>query len=214
MRSLTLPRTVIERAVVNTPAQPPFPPPPWTCPVVARIPEDQPFTVRPSVAKRALVVGGVVLLTMALLGCALGLASIGETDGLPLLIVWCVLAVLAGAGAAAQVYALASGGPALAVGPAGLWIRTRPSRGQAIWLPWEAIEVISRRRWGFETMLAVKPRDPRAVPNLGAFTAFDAMIPSAAFGTSLAATLNFADKPEQEILQAVTYFAANRVALR
>ena len=48
-----------------------------------------------------------------------------------------------------QVWLLATGGPVLAVGPAGLWIKTRPTRGQAIWLPWEAIGLISRRRWSF-----------------------------------------------------------------
>ncbi|WP_125807249.1 hypothetical protein [Actinoplanes sp. ATCC 53533] len=182
-------------------------------PVVPRIPEDQPFIVRPSVRKRVLAFGGFVLALMTVLGCVLGLAAIGSPNGGALLILFLVIAVAFVGLFGLQIWLVATGGPVLAVGPAGLWIKTRPSRGQAIWLPWEAIGGISRRRWSFEKMLCVAPRDPRAEQRLGAFTAFDSMVTQAAFGTGFTATLNFADRSEQEILQAVAYFAGGRVPL-
>jgi len=182
-------------------------------PVVPRIPEDQPFIVRPSVRKRVLVFGGFVLALMAFLGCVLGLGAIGSDNGPALLVLFLVISAVFVGLFGLQIWLLAGGGPVLAVGPAGLWIKTRPSRGQAIWLPWEAIGMISRRRWSLEKMLCVAPRDPRAEQKLGAFTAFDSMVTQAAFGTGFTATLNYADKSEQEILQAVAYFAAGRVPL-
>lgn len=183
-------------------------------PVVPRIPSDQPFIVRPSVRKRSLVFGAIVLAVLVCLGCVLGLGAIGSDNGLALVAVFFVIALFFVAIFAFQVFLLTSGGPVLAVGPAGLWIKTRPTRGQAIWLPWEAIGLISRRRWSLEKMLCVAPRDPRAEQNLGAFTALDSSIMKAFFGTGFTSTLNFADKSEDEILQAVAYFAAGRVQLR
>ena len=182
-------------------------------PVVPRIPEDQPFVVRPSVRKRVLVFGGFAAGLVLFLGCVLGLGAIGSENAVGLMVLWAVLAVVFIGLFGLQIWLLATGGPVLAVGPAGLWIKTRPSRGQAIWLPWEAVGRISRRRWSMEKMLCVAPRDPRAEQKLGAFTAFDAMVTQAAFGTGFTATLNFADKSEQEILQAVAHFAAGRVPL-
>jgi len=182
-------------------------------PVVPRIPEDQPFIVRPSVRKRALVFGGLIAALMAFLGAVLGLAAIGSENGLALLVLFLVIALAFVGLIGLQIWLLATGGPVLAVGPAGLWIKTRPSRGQAIWLPWEAIGMISRRRWSFEKMLCVAPPDPGAGQQLGAFTALDSMVNQAAFGTGFTATLNFADRSEQEILQAVAHFAAGRVQL-
>jgi len=181
--------------------------------VVPRIPEDQPFVVRPSMRKRMLVFGGIIAAMMVFLGALFGLAAIGSENGLALLVLFLVIALAFVGLIGLQIWLLATGGPVLAVGPAGLWIKTRPSRGQAIWLPWEAIGMISRRRWSFEKMLCVAPRDPRAGQQLGAFTALDSMVNQAAFGTGFTATLNFADRSEQEILQAVAHFAAGRVQL-
>jgi hypothetical protein len=181
--------------------------------VVPRIPTDQPFVVRPSVRKRVLFFGAFLLGLLAVLGCVLGLGAIGSPNAGALLVLFIVIALGFVGLFGLQIWLLATGGPVLAMGPAGLWIKTRPSRGQAIWLPWEAIGMISRRRWSFEKMLCVAPRDPRAEQKLGAFTAFDSMVTQAAFGTGFTATLNFADRSEQEILQAVAYFAAGRVRL-
>jgi hypothetical protein len=180
--------------------------------LVPRIPEDQPFIVRPNIRKRIAVVGGFAAVVLLFLGCMVGVGATGG-NGLALFGVWLMMALFFGALFAFQIWLVTSGGPVLAVGPAGLWIKTRPTRGQAIWLPWESIGQISRRRWSLEKMLVVQPRDPRAEQNLGVFTAFDSGVQKALFGTGFTASLNFADRPEEEILQAVAYYANGRVPL-
>ena len=183
-------------------------------PVAKRIPEDQPFVVRPNVAKRLAVVGAGTAVIGLFLFCILGLAALGEdVDMAGLVGVWLVIVVFFFLLVGGIAWTVSSGGPVLAAGPAGLWIKTRPTRGQAIWLPWEHIALISRRRWGVEKMLVVQPHDPRAGRGLGAFTAFDASLTTAFYGSGFTATLTFGDKKEAEILQAVAYFAANRVTL-
>jgi hypothetical protein len=194
-----------------------YPPPPPPAPVTRRIPEDQPFVVRPSVAKRGLVFAAVALVVLLPLGCLAGLGVSQGTDaqdrGDALLGVLamggCVLLLIA-LPLGLQLWLIASGGPVLAVGPAGLWIRSRPTRGQAVWLPWQAVAQISRRRWALEKMLVVKPHDGRALQHLGVFTALDSGLLAAAYGSGLVATLNFADRSESEILAAVAHYSAGR----
>lgn len=186
-----------------------MPPQGWQQPpVTKRIPEDLPFVARQSVKKRVLLFGGfgggVSLVFAAVVG-------IGARDPLVALGVFGCFAVIFGLLFGLQIWLLTSGGPVLAIAPAGLWIKTRPTRGQAIWLPWEAIERVYRRRWSFEKMLCVKPRDPRTGGNLGAFTAFDSGMQTLIFGTGFTATLNFADRPEAEIIAAVAHFSGGRV---
>jgi hypothetical protein len=99
--------------------------------------------------------------------------------------------------------------PLLALGPAGLWMRTKPVFGRAIWLPWESLLLISRRRYGFDKMLMVRVRDERIAPLTQPRTTFyRARRPS-----GFMATLNMADRSQDDILQAVAYFSANRVPL-
>jgi hypothetical protein len=182
--------------------------------VVPRIPQDQPFIVRPNLTKRIAVIGGLAGGIVLFLGCLFGLSGLANSGaGLAMLGAWLLISAAFVALFGFQIWLLTSGGPVLAAGPAGLWIKTRPTRGQAIWLPWESIAGISRRRWSLEKMLAVHPRDPRAEQNLGMFTAIDSGIQKAFFGTGFTATLNFADKKEDEILQAVAYFSNGRVPL-
>lgn len=179
-----------------------------------RIPEDQPFIVRHSVRKRATLFGGVTLGVALVLGCLVG-AAVANNDGGVLPVIGLVGCVVVGLGLifGLQLYLLTSGGPVLAMGPAGLWIKTRPTRGQAIWLPWEAVEHVYRRRWSFDKMLCVKPRDPRTGSNLGAYTALDSGMQQLFFGTGFTAPLNFADRPEAEIMGAVAHFSAGRVRI-
>lgn len=173
--------------------------------------------VRASPGKRALRYGVIALVFVFLIACLVGAAmafspepaSGGEVvrtlvraAGVPLL--------LLSVGMGFQTWLIVSGGPVLALSPAGVWIRTRPSRGQAIWLPWEGIEQISRRRWSVEKYLVVKPRDPRTVQNLGAVTEMEMGLLLGYLGSPLIATLNTADKSEAEILAAVTRFSAGR----
>jgi hypothetical protein len=187
-----------------------FPPP--QLPVTKRIPEDQPFIVRPSVGKRVLQFGLVLGVLALLIACPFGLAAAEPGSGglgPALAVLGCVL-VFFGALMGLQVYLLTSGGPVLAVGPHGLWIKTRPTRGQAIWLPWELVARIYRRRWAFDKMVCVQPRDPRVGANLGAFTAVDSGMQQLFFGSGFTATLNFADRRESEIMAALAGYAAGR----
>ena len=188
-------------------------PPPFT--VVKRIPDDLPFVLRPSAAKRGAVFGAFILVMLLGIGCILGLAADANSSGPGTMVaVVGVLGLVMAALFGFQLWLMTSGGPALAVGPAGLWIRTRPTRGQAVWLPWEAVEVIYRRRWGVDRMLCVKAYGPGVSGSLGGFTAFDAGISEGVFGTGLTAPLTFADRSEAETLAAVAAHSAGRVALR
>ncbi|MGC5052638.1 hypothetical protein ACLQ2S_14415 [Micromonospora sp. DT48] len=187
-------------------------------PVVRRIPEDQPFVVRPNVTKRGLVFLGFALLLIVPITCCFGVGVTSSTTsgrGSVLAVVGmlgCLLAAVC-LPLGLQLWLIGTGGPVLALGPAGLWIRTRPTRGQAIWLPWEGVAQISRRRWSLEKMLVVRPHDPNALANLGTYTALDSGMLSAFYGSGLVATLNFADKSEAEILAAVAHFSAGRCPL-
>ncbi|MEU5549594.1 hypothetical protein ABZ738_07475 [Micromonospora sp. NPDC047793] len=214
------------------PAQPPYggqpaqsshggwPSGPHPTPVVKRIPEDQPFVVRPNLAKRGLVIGGVLLAALGPLACCAGFLVLGSMNsaergsaGLGLAIALGCLLLLVALPVGLQLWLIGSGGPVLALSHEGLWIRSRPTRGQAIWLPWEAVAQISRRRWSLEKMLVVKPHNPATMPNLGGYTAFDSAPLNVLYGSGLVATLNFADKPEAEILAAVAHYSAGRCQL-
>ncbi|MFG3599004.1 hypothetical protein [Micromonospora chersina] len=179
-------------------------------PTTKRIPADLPFVVRPSLGKRALTLGLVTLVAGLVLACPIGLAASSEGGGAGLLFIIPVVLLFFTVPVGLQLWLVSSGGPVLALGPAGLWIKTRPTRGQAIWLPWEAIDRIYVRRWALEKMLCVKPRDPRAGSGLGAFTAFDSGMQQAFFGTGFTATVNHADRSEDEIMRAVVGYAAGR----
>ncbi|PWR13007.1 hypothetical protein DKT69_22295 [Micromonospora sicca] len=188
-------------------------PPPWQPPAARRakrIPEDQPFVARPSLRKRGLALGGLTLLIGLVIACPIGLAASSENGGAEILLAVPLIMFFFALVVGLQLWLVSSGGPVLAVGPAGLWIKTRPTRGQAIWLPWEAIDQIYRRRWGLEKMLCVRARDPRAGGDLGAFTALDAGMQQAFFGTGFTATVNFADRSEQEIMAVVVRYSAGR----
>ncbi|MEH1012257.1 hypothetical protein V6U90_03900 [Micromonospora sp. CPCC 206060] len=186
---------------------PPLPPPPPVV-VTRRIPTDQPYVVRPNASKRAVVFSALLLFILLMMACPTGLAALSAADAVGLLIFLAGFAVFIGLLLGLQLLLLVSGGPVLAAGPAGVWIKTRPTRGQAIWLPWESVERIYPRRWGLEKMVCVKPRDPRTGANLGAFTALDSSMQQLFFGTGFTATLNFADRPESEIMQALRHFSA------
>jgi len=201
---------------------PGYGPPPYSAPppqllVAQRIPEDQPFVVRASVGKRIAQFALLGVLILVLLSCPLAAVVAGAPGGsttaemLPLLLGVGLLGGVVICGLLAlQVYLLTSGGPVLAVGPQGLWIKTRPTRGQAMWLPWEAIARIYRRRWSLEKMVCVQPHDPRVGSGLGSYTAVDSAAQQLFFGSRLAATVNFADRPESEIMGALAHFAAGR----
>ncbi len=166
--------------------------------------------VRPNLRKRALLFGGLLLFVGLVMACPLGLAASSAGDAGLLFVAIPVLLLFVAVPVGLQLWLISSGGPVLAVGPDGLWIKTRPTRGQAIWLPWTAIDRIYLRRWSLEKMLCVKPRDPRTGTGLGAFTALDSGLQQMFFGTGFTATVNFADRSEEEIMRAVVGYAAGR----
>jgi hypothetical protein len=177
--------------------------------VAKRIPENLPLVVYPSLPKRSLQYG--VLALFFLLGGTFDIVALFADRGRGHTVQFATSAVAMLLGAVAfavQVYLSVSGGPILAADRTGLWIKTRPTRGQAIWLPWEGIEQIYRRRWALEKRLCVKARDPRAKANLGAYTALDASVLRLAFGSDFNATLLFGDRSEQEIMTAITQLSA------
>jgi len=186
-------------------------PPAGPAAVVKRIPEDQPYVVRPSVGKRLIQFGVLTLFVLLVVACPIGLAGASGGDALAALLVLGFLVLVMCAAFGLQFYLLTSGGPVLAVNPDGVWVKTRPTRGQAVFLPWFAIERIYRRRWAFDKMVCLKPRDPRAADNLGAFTAIDSSVQQLFFGTGFTAPLTFADRPEHEIMSTLAQYAAGRV---
>jgi hypothetical protein len=190
------------------------PPPPQARPVVVKhIPEDQPYVVRPHLGKRLIQFGSLLVFVLLVVACPIGLTASDGGDlagalaplGFILLVAFALLGL--------QIYLLTSGGPVLAVNPDGIWVKTRPTRGQAVFLPWGAIERVYRRRWAFDKMLCVKPWDPRSTSGLGAFTAVDSSMQQLFFGTGFTAPLTFGDRPENEVLGAVAHYAAGRVRL-
>ncbi|MFB9410668.1 hypothetical protein [Dactylosporangium matsuzakiense] len=197
------------------------PPPPQqpATPVTSRIPDNLPFVARPSAIKRLIVTVPIAVVALLLVGCPLGFVLTADGPSHTSGDIVALVALLGCLGAAVAlglglgVFLVASGGPVLALAPSGMWIKTRPTRGQAIWLPWEGIAEIRRRRWALDKMLVVKPRDPRVEGSLGAFTAIDSSVFKLFYGSGFTATLNFADRSEDEILAAVRQFSNGRTQI-
>ena len=188
-----------------------YPPPP-ALPTAKRIPENQPYVVRNSAPKRLLQFGALGLLVLLFVGCPMGFAA--AEGGAVVLLVMLVFLLFVFGLIGFQMWLITSGGPVLALNPDGVWIKTRPTRGQAIFLPWYAVEQVYRRRWGVEKMVCVKPKDPRTDANLGAFTAVESSMQKLFFGTGFTAPLTFADRSENEIMGAIAHYAAGRAYLR
>ncbi|SNT65287.1 hypothetical protein SAMN05421812_12155 [Asanoa hainanensis] len=176
---------------MTTPA---YPPPPVE--TADRVPDDQPFVLRLDLRKRILPPAAILLFILCLVGAAT--FAEGGTGG-PVFVLFVVLTVVAGV----QVYREASG-PVLAVNAAGVWIRRRRNRRQAVFLPWAAIERVYVARRGFERLFHVRPRDPRAALGLT----------SALFqGGVLTASLTFGDRPAPAVLAAIEQFSAGQVRI-
>jgi hypothetical protein len=185
--------------------------------LLKRIPEDQPFIVRNNPVKRLLVVGAVwVVLQLFLILCAV-VALTGDEDpehshATTVFSIAVISLAFLSMLVSPIVALIRRDEPVLALGPAGLWVRTRPLFGQAIWLPWESLLLISRRRYGFDKMLIVRVRDERVAQlsqsRSSTFSYYGSRRPS-----GFMATLNMADRTSDEILQAVAYYSANRVPL-
>ena len=179
--------------------------------VVGRIPETEPYVVGIDKTKLSAIWGSVVAFTV-LLWIGLISYTFATTETLnPLSIM--ALPAVSSIGANCFIwYVAVSGGPQLAVNQHGLWIRARKWPVKALFLPWESIGRIYVRRAGLgDRGLCVVPVDPRVGSGLGAFANFDQALQRALTGAKLTASVRFADRPEPEIMGAITHFAAGRV---
>ncbi|MBY8874335.1 hypothetical protein K7640_21110 [Micromonospora sp. PLK6-60] len=183
--------------------------------VARRVPEGQPFVVRPRVRRRA---ARVALLIGALLGgffLVAGVSRLGgppagpRPDGLVIPLAACCLLV-------AVLFWLANpDDPVLAAGPDGLWIRARVFRGQVVWLPWSEIALVHRHRHGLEPVLCVQPRDRGLFRRLGLLAWLDTQVPGPpgpvrAAHPGFLARLRLTDRAEQEVVAALRRYARGR----
>ncbi|MEV0153585.1 hypothetical protein AB0H57_07585 [Micromonospora sp. NPDC050686] len=179
--------------------------------VARRVPEGQPFVVRPRVRRRA---GRVAVLIGAVLGGFFLVTGIGRLGGPPAA---GLLAPLAGC--CLLVSALFWLGnpddPVLAAGPDGLWVRARAFRGQVVWLPWTEIALVHRRRHGLAPVLCVEPRDRGLFRRLGLLAWLDTQVPGPPGPARPAhpgflARLRLTDRAEEEVVAALRRYARGR----
>lgn len=182
-----------------------------------RIPADLPLVVHHTVGRRLLVYGlAYFAWCLALLGLAalLALASAGRGAIAVVVAGGCVIPIV-GFLLGVYLWALASRGPVLAAGPAGMWVKCRSLPGQAVWLPWEAIERVSRSRWWvFERMIKVQPRDPNIRRRIGRTSMFDATIGWWYFGPPFSVMLSFTDHSESAAIAAIAQYSAGRFPIQ
>lgn len=193
------------------------PPRPWggesPYVVVSRIPETEPYVVGIDKAKMSAVWGSVVAFTVLLWIGLISYASASIETLNPLSIMGLPALISIGANCFIW-YVAVSGGPQLALNPHGLWIRARKWPVKALFLPWESVGRIYVRRAGLgDRALCVLPVDARVGSGLGAYTRYDQALQRLMTGAKLTASVRFADRPEVEILGALSHFAAGRVRL-
>jgi hypothetical protein len=186
-------------------------------PLTKRIPTDLPLVVHHNIGKRLLVYGlAYFAWCLVMLGLAALLAFTTVDRGVIAVVVAgaCLIPVV-GFLLGVCLWALASRGPVLAAGPAGMWIKCRSLPVRAVWLPWEVIEQVSRSRWwAFEKMIKIRPRDPDIHRHLGPASTFDATIGWWYFGPPLSAMLSFTDRSESAVLAAIAQYSAGRFPIR
>ena len=178
-----------------------------------RIPTDLPLVVRHNVGKRLLAYGlAYFAWCLVLLGLARLLTLTTAGRGVVAVVVagGCLVPVV-GFLLGVYLWTLASRSPVLAAGPAGIWVKCRSLPVRAVWLPWEAIELVSRSRWWvFEKMIKIRPRDPDIHRHLGPTGTFDATIGWWYFGPPLSAMLSFTDRSEPVVMAAIAQYSAGR----
>ena len=180
------------------------PPPPR---LITRIPDNLPFVVRPNGLKRGLTIFLVLVLpVLVVAGVAAALYEV-DTTGWALLGVTMLALVLLFGG---ELWSNVRGGPMLALAPDGLWVRTRPTRRQAVWLPWEGITGITQESRGLEKVLVVRPQDPRVYRGADGQLTIDPALFTALLGADPVASVRFADKPQAEIVAALRHFSGGR----
>jgi hypothetical protein len=161
-----------------------------------QIPSDLPFVVRRSAGRVSALLGSMfaviwVLLTGQLAVGLLAGESPDRTGGDVIAVVaggLCGL-VLFGAAAAIAVRIILARGPVLALDHSGLWVKNSQAVwGRAVWVPWESVERVTRRRFLGTRMIAV-----------------------AAGGARYLVPLRLNDRTEAEIIGAVGQFGGRSV---
>jgi hypothetical protein len=179
-----------------------------------RIPDDLPLVVRANRRNALLFAFGPALL--ALVVVMIVFAAKGLLTDVPAAVVAvaaaCFLPLLLVSGAF-RYLVLASGGPRLAAGPDGVWVRARKFPAKAIWLPWAAVERVYPRRVLFQTVICVKPRDPRLDSGYGALGKIQMGVDRAFLGTGFTTPGWNVDRPVPEIMSALAGFAGGRAAI-
>ena len=157
-----------------------------------RIPLDQPYVVRPSGWKRVLQYGVIGTLLVIVLMCGgFVTAVMGDVTPANVLVLGAFVLPVA---LVIKVVRIVAGGPILAVGPDGLWAKTRTTGGQAIWLPWATIALIESERLGIAHDLRIRLREQvEGIPSAG-----------------VKATLMFSDRATAETAAALRYYSAGR----
>ncbi len=185
---------------------------PWTQQppaVLTQVPQDEPYVVRPNgygYAKLFCSLLAALLISPVVVWVVLNLILGPPWSGMSL-ILW--ISVLFNAGIVGFVWWVASGGgPRLAVGPHGLWLRSVNWPVQAINLAWPDIQAV----WlSPRSGLCVQPRDPDLIARLGQRAIREARSQSGRHGCPLVVPLGrHSDRPIPEVLAAVTHWAAGR----
>src|SRR5689334_16225013 len=161
--------------------------------LVDRIPDDQPLVLRHR-ASRFLAVYGPLSVGVPLALVLAGAVFLMSQDGFEFRhIGWGGLvpsAIIIMGGLAQVGIALGfnlPGGPVLAAGHQGVWIRARKWRGRSVFLPWPAVAHIYTRRWFWDRAVCVQPYDGRAGADAGTWARVDMGVQRALFGSPLTA---------------------------
>lgn len=187
---------------------------PWTPPATwrSRIPEDFPYVVRPNGPRYAKIFGG--LLAFLLISPFVVWVAVNVILGPPWAgmswIIW--FSPLANAGIIAFLWSVsAGGGPRLAIGPEGAWLRAVHWPVQAIFLRWTDVEAV----WlSSRSGLCFLPRDPGLIAGLGRRAMREARTQHRRHGAPLVVPLGkHSDRPTEDVIAAVLHYAAGRVYL-
>jgi hypothetical protein len=177
-------------------------PPPVT-PVYAiteKVPSYLPLVLR-NRASRVLLLSGAVTVGVMVLGTAVvyGVAHVVWAERPPSLavILLCGLVPLVQVPIFLLLYT--SGGPTLAAGPNGIWVRISSRPVRSMWLPWEAIERVRVRPRFLDRQVVIVKKGTT---------------PSAGFGTGFLVSLWLAGRGAEEMLRELRRYSSGRCAVR
>jgi hypothetical protein len=186
---------------------------------VRRIPDGEPLVLRPRLSRFILVFGaiyiGIPLVLFLVLGGVL-IATSGShwSEIMPILGIAAAVAILLGALQLLMMAAFGmSGGPYLAAGPAGIWVRARKWPAKSVFLPWPAVARVYPRRWLFDRAICVQAADPRAGTDAGALARLDMGLQRMLFGARLTASTFYCGRRADEVLAELHRLSGGRVPI-